>query len=52
MSSAFRVDGLLIKISKIFAILLIKKLSLLIGEKTGKIFANGQGGRYPVNSFI
>ena len=38
MSSAFGVDGLLIKISKIFAVLLIKKVSLLIGEKNGQNF--------------
>lgn len=33
MSSAFQVYGLLIKISRIFAILLMKMPSLLIGEK-------------------
>ena len=52
MSSAFQVYGLLIKISRIFAILLMKMPSLLMREKTSKIPANGQGGCYPVNSFI
>ena len=33
MSSAFQVDGLLIKISRIFAILLMKMPSLLMAEK-------------------
>ena len=33
MSSAFQVDGLLIKISKIFAVLLMKMPSLLMAEK-------------------
>ena len=33
MSSAFGVDGLLIKISKKIAVLLMKMPSLLIGEK-------------------
>ena len=38
MSSAFQVDGLLIKISKKFAVLLMKMSSLLIGEKNGQNF--------------
>ena len=38
MSSAFGVYGLLIKISRIFAILLMKMPSLLIGEKNGQNF--------------
>ncbi len=38
MSSAFQVYGLLIKISRIFAILLMKMPSLLIGEKNGQNF--------------
>ena len=38
MSSAFQVYGLLIKISRIFAILLMKMPSLLIGEKKRAIF--------------
>ena len=38
MSSAFQVNDLLIKISRIFAILLMKMPSLLIGEKNGQNF--------------
>ena len=38
MSSAFQVYGLLIKISRIFVILLMKMPSLLIGEKNGQNF--------------
>ena len=38
MSSAFQVYGLLIKISRIFAILLMKMPSLLIGEKIEQNF--------------
>ena len=38
MSSAFQVNDLLIKISRIFAILLMKMPSLLIEEKNGKNF--------------
>ena len=38
MSSAFQAYGLLIKISKIFAILLMKMPSLLIGEKNRQNF--------------
>lgn len=52
MSSAFQVNDLLIKISRIFAILLMKMPSLLMREKTSKILAYEQGDCYPVNSFI
>ena len=38
MSSAFGVDGLLIKISRIFAVLLMKMPSLLMAEKIEKNF--------------
>ena len=38
MSSAFGVYGLLIKISRIFAILLMKMPSLLMAEKNGQNF--------------
>ena len=38
MSSAFQVDGLLIKFSKKIAVLLMKMPSLLMAEKNGKNF--------------
>ncbi len=53
MSSAFQVDGLLIKISKknrCFANEIA--LSANAGKNRAKNPANGQGGRYSVNSFI
>lgn len=53
MSSAFQVDGLLIKISKKIAFFANEiALSANGGKNRAKNPANGQGGRYPVNLFI
>jgi hypothetical protein len=52
MSSAFQVDGLLIKISKNRCFANEIALSANGGKNRAKNPANGQGGRYSVNSFI